>query len=237
MFAGPVLSTVSGFLFLYGIIDSIMIRDPHHHAHLVIGEFDALRGEILRSIKETIHVQISANPDFYEERIEVFGIDESRRIKELQSTAPILGDTKVTLIAFDSMTHEAQNALLKITEEPPRGAKMIFVTRDKSRLLPTFLSRFSITETYTKKEESIEGALFLALHPTERLKHVEKIIKEKDRDKARVVIEQVLGEIRRRGVKNPGDGERLKTAAEALSFINDRSSSIKMILEWVSLTL
>jgi DNA polymerase III delta prime subunit len=214
-----------------------MIRDPHHHAHLIIGEFNSIRSELLRSIEESLHVRISGNPDFYEERIEVFGIDEGRRIKELQSTAPLSGDKKITLIAFDSMTHEAQNALLKITEEPPRGIKMIFVTRDKSRLLPTFLSRFSVTEAQVKKEESIEGALFLALHPIERLKHLEKIIKEKDRDKARTTVEQALSEVRRRGIKTKDDARRLEVLAQALSFIGDRSSSVKMILEWVSLVV
>ena len=214
-----------------------MIRDPNHHAHLVIGDWEALRTDIHKSIETTMGVSTVGNPDFYEERIEVFGIDEGRRIKEIQSRASFGKGSHVTLISFDSITTEAQNALLKITEEPPRGAKMIFVTRDTSRLLPTFMSRFSINETVYTPNVSLEGALFFALNPGERLKHIEKIVKDKDREKAKKVIEDCLHEVRRRDISTPENAKRLKILGEALSFVGDRSSSIKMILEWVSLTL
>ena len=46
---------------------------------------------------------------------------------------------------------EAQNALLKIIEEPPRNIKFIIVTQSKNLLLPTIRSRMLIENKLTKK--------------------------------------------------------------------------------------
>ena len=42
---------------------------------------------------------------------------------------------------MEFLTVEAQNALLKITEEPPASSLIIFISSDLESILPTILSR------------------------------------------------------------------------------------------------
>ena len=60
-------------------------------------------------------------------------------------------DEKILVIQANSFRTEAQNALLKIIEEPPRNIKFIIVTQSKNLLLPTIRSRMLIENNLTKK--------------------------------------------------------------------------------------
>ena len=60
-------------------------------------------------------------------------------------------DEKILVIHANSFRTEAQNALLKIIEEPPRNIKFIIVTQSKNLLLPTIRSRMLIENKLTKK--------------------------------------------------------------------------------------
>lgn len=65
------------------------------------------------------------------------------QIRQLYSaTRSIRADKIIVLIdEADRMSREAQNALLKLIEEPPTGAKFILTTHHRQLLLPTILSR------------------------------------------------------------------------------------------------
>ena len=72
--------------------------------------------------------------------------------KEVISEAYIAEkDEKILVIEAKSFRTEAQNALLKIIEEPPRNIKFIIVTQSKNLLLPTIRSRILIENKLTKK--------------------------------------------------------------------------------------
>lgn len=59
-------------------------------------------------------------------------------------------DLKVIILAADSFNIESQNALLKSLEEPPNNIKFILVTRHKSSILPTILSRMLLVNKKIK---------------------------------------------------------------------------------------
>lgn len=48
---------------------------------------------------------------------------------------------KYILLCGDTFRNEAQNALLKVLEEPPKNVVFIILTTSKSAILPTILSR------------------------------------------------------------------------------------------------
>jgi len=70
------------------------------------------------------------------------GIDAVREVKNFLWQKPN-ASPKRTLIIDDAelLTTEAQNALLKVTEEPPASSLMIIVVHDLERIMPTILSR------------------------------------------------------------------------------------------------
>ncbi|OGD88675.1 hypothetical protein A3D81_00265 [Candidatus Curtissbacteria bacterium RIFCSPHIGHO2_02_FULL_40_17] len=69
-------------------------------------------------------------------------IDQIRRLKQNLYHKPIHLPLKVIIIKkAQRLTQEAQNALLKILEEPPRHAIIIMLSSDKKSLLETIISR------------------------------------------------------------------------------------------------
>jgi DNA polymerase III delta prime subunit len=70
------------------------------------------------------------------------GIDAVREIKNFLWQKPNMSARRTLIIDnADLLTTEAQNALLKITEEPPASSLLILVTSDVESLLPTIVSR------------------------------------------------------------------------------------------------
>jgi|GEM_PF-992095 len=74
---------------------------------------------------------------------EPYGINQvSRQIKTFLSSRPQLSEKQVVIIdQADELTDEAQNALLKIFEEPPLDAVLILVSSKPSRIFETIRSR------------------------------------------------------------------------------------------------
>ena len=89
----------------------------------------------------------SRREDFFDDtglgwRVRSIGIDMVRHIIELTSKRPYEGRHNVVILfEAHTLTVEAQNAFLKLLEEPPSSALFILVTEFPDKLLPTILSR------------------------------------------------------------------------------------------------
>lgn len=63
-------------------------------------------------------------------------------IREVITDSRTVSSPKLYLLAdAENMTIQSQNALLKLSEEPPENAYIVITTKDTSVLLPTILSR------------------------------------------------------------------------------------------------
>ena len=70
------------------------------------------------------------------------GIDAAREVKTFLWQKPNTSVRRTLIIDnAELLTTEAQNALLKITEEPPASSLLIFITSDIESILPTIVSR------------------------------------------------------------------------------------------------
>ena len=77
-------------------------------------------------------------------------VDDVRAIKSFLNKTPVEGDWRVVLIdAVDEMTTSAENALLKVLEEPPRRALLLLVSHNPNSLLATSRSRCRQPVSYT----------------------------------------------------------------------------------------
>ena len=85
------------------------------------------------------------------------GIDAVREIRNFLWQKPNVSPRR-TLVIDDAemLTTEAQNALLKITEEPPASSLLILVTSDIESILPTITSRLPRIFFGTVAEKEIE---------------------------------------------------------------------------------
>jgi len=88
------------------------------------------------------------------------GIDATREIKNFLWQRPNVSSRR-TLIIDDAaiMTNEAQNAILKITEEPPVSSLLILISSDAEGLLPTIHSRLQKISFGTVSESEIAAWL------------------------------------------------------------------------------
>lgn len=75
------------------------------------------------------------------------GIDEIKSISSFLSRKPLGDKNRVYLKNAHLMTLPAQNAILKILEEPPGNSEIYLVTDQPDQLLPTVLSRVQILQT------------------------------------------------------------------------------------------
>ncbi|MEW5950827.1 MAG: hypothetical protein GX447_06600 [Elusimicrobia bacterium] len=106
--------------------------------------------------EECIRVEKRLHPDFRivdakfqaslldepEEKQKTIKIDTLREIASFAYEKPYISSDKFIIIdKAETMTHEAQNSLLKILEEPPQSAKIILISNDKNLLLQTIVSR------------------------------------------------------------------------------------------------
>jgi DNA polymerase-3 subunit delta' len=126
--------------------------------------------------------------------IKIFSYDELKvdDSKSIISEAYIAEEReKYIIIKAKSFRVEAQNALLKLLEEPPRNIIFIIIAQSKSLLLPTIRSRLQI-ELRVEKKESFELGLDLKNMELEEIFDFIKEHKSLKRHELKALIERLF---------------------------------------------
>lgn len=88
------------------------------------------------------------------------GVDQIRKLRGIANLAPHAALRRVCLICdAELMTAEAQNALLKLMEEPPPSLTLICTARSREALLETLTSRMTPLRMQVLKPEVIAAVL------------------------------------------------------------------------------
>lgn len=211
-----------------------------HHATLIL---DEQRKELSEHLWSLVHTHSLHHINF---TTTVLDIDTARRIQEWNISPHDETQERKAILCFHSITIPAQNALLKVLEEPSSGTSFILITSSSHSLLPTFLSRMNILKTSFKKDQGVSNelqdiaSLFFITKKTERtgLPIIKKLLQttdekdRKDREGFRTFIMSLIE------YKNPlitaKHREELLIVA---SYSTDTSSSLKALLEYISLLL
>ena len=115
---------------------------------LEFGEFAESKESNKRVLTETLIISSRAES-------ESLGIDQIRGLKHFLYSKPVNSVKRVAIIdGADTLTNQAQNAILKISEEPPETGLIIMVLENPDSLLPTLQSRFQ--KIYFGRATSIE---------------------------------------------------------------------------------
>jgi hypothetical protein len=94
---------------------------------------------------------------------ESIGIDAAREVKNFLWQKPNVSARRTLILDnAELLTTEAQNALLKITEEPPASSLLILITSDIESILPTIASRLPKIYFGGVPQEAIEQWLAAA---------------------------------------------------------------------------
>jgi DNA polymerase-3 subunit delta' len=115
----------------------------HPDVHLVYAVPSADREKSIAAIIESRREDFLARGEFGN-RARSIGIEQIRNVIEKVSKQPFSGPRSVVAVMeAEKATTEAQNAFLKVLEEPPASSVMILVTARPDLLLPTVVSRCS----------------------------------------------------------------------------------------------
>jgi len=106
-------------------------------------------------LKEKGVNSLDINLQIYEKTM---GIADVRNIQKAILLKPFRGKTKAVIIdTYESITLEAQNALLKILEEPPANTIIVIMTAKRELILPTIISRCKIIVLKEKENKLTEA--------------------------------------------------------------------------------
>lgn len=125
------------------------LKNTLSHAHLIAGEDGVGKGKLAYILAKFI-----LNGDLDREYVDIinyssekssFGVDDVRDIIEEVYKKPFEKDKKVIIIhEGNKLTIQAQNALLKTIEEPPKGVYIIILCESLELILDTIKSRCEI---------------------------------------------------------------------------------------------
>jgi DNA polymerase III delta prime subunit len=210
------------------------------NVHLVRGN-DSVVPQLLKRLAEEMTVE--NNPDIYIRNYGQFGVDEAREIRERAGSKALSG-RRAFILSMPYMTTEAQNALLKVLEEPPASALFFFILLSPETLLPTLRSRTqTLVIEHSVEEGNVDSATFLRSNPAKRLDMLKPLLEKDDddkRDMAGVImflssLERMLGEGNDKRGLDAARREGLESVYHARRYIGDKGALVKPLLEQVAL--
>lgn len=195
---------------------------------------------------QNLGMDTQGNPDFVVLRHGLFSVADARRVSELAAGAAFAGAQRVLVIAAQRAYHEAQNALLKLFEEPPRGTSVFLILPTLGGLLPTLRSRVQILISSDDAKPAISEMAeeFLKASREKRTALIKKLTSGKDdedrqerRDDAIQILNGIEAVAYAQFKKDRSIAILLSEIATLRGYLYDRSAPIRMILEHLSLVL
>lgn len=130
-------------------------------SYLFLVDKDTNEGEILKRLNKRIRIADNpADTTIIKPTGASISIEEVRALKKQIYQRPVSLSYKLVIIKdADQLTHEAQNALLKILEEPPAHAIIVLTTNSQKNLLPTVVSRLTLLDLQVPQTLARQKAL------------------------------------------------------------------------------
>lgn len=198
----------------------------NHHAVLLLSESYVQSGYVPTSDNHTMEIEVL--------HFETLLINDVRKIIQSAFVKPFATDIKIIVIEAKGIAREAQQALLKIFEEPPLTTKFILVLPGIEGLLPTVLSRVSMPLGATIAPRSTNSffTIFQSSSYASRLECIARVTKDKDSDQIELLRSGVLWLLSQ--TPHPPHAPQL---AYCVDTMNVRGASKKMLLEEIALLL
>ena len=225
------------------LIETLSARGDIHHAYLLTGEREHATKLLLSFIENDLRFDTAKNPDFHHYEYESLGIDEGRSLQHFAVQKALRGKKKIFVLSFGTITREAQNALLKLFEDPKEHTHFFLIAETKNLFLPTLLSRLQVIEcsqdTFSDEEKK-NAKRFVSQNRAERLQTLRDYIESKDKRRMYQFLGALEAELYASSKKKATRPEAMKGLREVVrskEFLFDRSSSPKLLLEHVAVTV
>src|SRR3989344_8243390 len=219
-----------------------MLESLRHHAYAISGAPEEITLGLLKSLEETEDIRTRGNPDVRSLSYQVMGIEEARMLKEAAGRRALSGDNKIFIVSARGITKEAQNALLKVFEEPPLGTHFFLIVPSLDILLPTLQSRVYLLSSLSRAHLPPTPALapaFLGETTAKRLEIIRDLLAVAAKESEKQVLIDFLDALARGLAEGKSDARAaaLHELFLVKKYSRDRAPSFKLLLEHLALVL
>src|SRR5689334_21864769 len=149
---------------------NLYIKDKNlHHAYCIVGDNQAVLSDLYKFLKSELNFTVEGNLDFYYGEYDVLDIEDSRKLKDLHQNKPTVGEKKIFVVSANFITEKAQNAMLKLFEEPVGGTHFFMILPSAGGIIPTLKSRLLIIQHGSTFKTKINAKDFLKANVGDRI--------------------------------------------------------------------
>lgn len=235
------MAKISATVKLFGVT-----TDRLHHAYCLVGDRAILVKRVKSFIEEELNTPTAGNPDFFCVEFDTLAIDESRLLKERVSRKAFSSGKKYFVLAFNFITSEAQNSLLKLLEEPSEDTMLFLIVPSAEMFFATVRSRIQIIsdgqlEAGLAKREGNDfraTTVFLGGNLPQRLKIAKELAEAVKEGESRAEVIRFLDELEREARAKLDFSKHtdfFKRLIQAKKYLSGRSPSVKLVLEQLAL--
>lgn len=221
------------------MLKDLKIKDLHNF-YIVEGGNESI--ELIQKLFSEVG---SGTENFSKQSFEKFSVDD---VREFTANLNLKNECKnFYVIETKEIPHEAQNALLKITEEPVEDLHIFIIIPDISQILPTLASRGEIIYDVNENSKKIAQE-FLGIKLADKFEWIKDFVKKHKEEgesstllrnetkKLLDAIEVITHEkFNKDNIENKKKIEFFTTLYEFRHFLFTPGSSPKMILEHVAM--
>jgi DNA polymerase III delta prime subunit len=206
-----------------------------HHFYIIEGS----EGANFDLINTALKLRGDVHPFAYS----TLGVEDAADIRKHQSERS--ERPRFILLQTVSITHEAQQTLLKAFEEPKGNTHFFLMMPDATSILPTVRSRAQFIQFKPVSIFTDEAKEFTTLSKEKRIAFIAKFMKSHESDDSsgelRLAASQFIGALIEETMldtKNLVSKKMfLEDALRMRGYLDSRGASVKMILEHLALTL
>jgi len=203
-----------------------------HHAYGISNS--SIKGDVLEQYFQGLEFSY-----VHYKQYETFKIADARNIKALASEKTPGGS--VFIINFSVALREAQNALLKVIEEPATNTYFILLCPNPRKLLPTILSRLELIDIDSGQNKNtdlrISAKDFYEMKLQDRFAKVKELTDKKS--DAPIQKSDVLAllddcELYVKNIQPAVNARISKKIFKARGYVSQNGASMKMILDYLA---
>lgn len=208
-----------------------------HHAYGI---------ESPHSLREMVksNIPLESCSYIFDKTYDSFKIDDAREVKQLQSEKT--EDASVFILEFSIINNEAQNALLKVLEEPAANTYFILIFPNTRYLLPTLQSRLSLVRSDMSQKSDEKSRLdftsFFNMNLQERLAFIKQITDKKQdpllkKSEVGAFLNEAETYYSKKTDKSKHDIAIMEGIFNSRNYLQAKGASNKMILENLALQI
>ncbi|MDQ3244914.1 MAG: hypothetical protein M3P22_01005 [bacterium] len=157
-------------------------KDNLHHAYLIEGKKSEILPELFLFLKD-LGVATLGNPDFTHIDIDNFKMNEALSLRSMSTQKSFSGDKRVFVLSINNFSTDAQNAMLKMFEEPNQHTHFFVIVPEINVLIHTLVSRFYLIKNQNAYLDTKEVEDFLNMKFNSRIEFFKELLEDaKDDD-------------------------------------------------------